>query len=87
MSKQKSLADYDAQIKALQEKRRAFQIAERKRIADETKRNETERNALLYEAMFDFLQSRHLTTENILSMTTAELKAHIFNQPEHHESY
>ena len=83
MSTPKTLSDYDAQIKALQEKRRAFKIAERKRIAKETKQKELLRNAKLYDAMSEFLQHKNLSTDTILSLSVEQLHQYIFNQPTH----
>lgn len=80
-TKKKTVEDYDKQIKALMEKRRAAQIAERKRIAQETKASEQKRNAKLYEVMKGFLDSKNITDEQLIELSVEELSNIIFNNP------
>lgn len=80
-TKKKTVEDYDKQIKALMEKRRAAQIAERKRIAQETKSNEQKRNSKLYEVMKGFLDSKNITDNQLIELSVEELSNIIFNNP------
>ncbi len=80
-NRKKTVADYDAAIKALQEKRRAAQIAEKKRIAQETKANEQKRNSKLYAVMKGFLESKNITDSQLIELPTAELAKMIFDNP------
>lgn len=80
-TKKKTVEDYDKQIKALMEKRRAAQIAERKRIAQETKASEQKRNSKLYEVMKGFLDSKNITDKQLIELSVEELSNIIFNNP------
>lgn len=76
-----TVAEYDAKIKQLQQKRRQARIAERKKIADETKKNEIKRNARLYEAMQNFLGQRGISDDDLRNLPVADIQYKIFQQP------
>ena len=80
-NRKKTVADYDAAIKALQKKRRDAQIAEKKRIAQETKAKEQKRNSKLYEVMKGFLDSKNITDSQLIELPIDELAKMIFDNP------